>query len=144
MCASNVQWNMKEVWHHPWCPHCIDAGTAACMNITCGMVLRYQEWGGISRGNFVVLQGGLKSALEFLPAMPPSTVSGKVTTAQMMIMMQIVPKGRAAIDLRRGREDSILTLVTLLLYRLLHTNVEALLVLLYNTLHRNEPEWMNE
>ena len=32
-------------------------------------------------------------ALEFLPAMPPSTVSGKVTK-----MMQIVPKGSAAVE----------------------------------------------
>ena len=35
---------------------------------------------------------------EFLPAMPPRTVSGKVMRAQMTRMMQIVPNGSAAVD----------------------------------------------
>jgi len=30
--------------------------------------------------------------------MPPSTVSGKVTAAQMMKMMTMVPKGSAAVE----------------------------------------------
>ena len=46
----------------------------------------------------VVRQGALNSVLAFLPAMPPRTVSGKVTSAQMMRMMQMVPKGSAAVD----------------------------------------------
>ena len=33
----------------------------------------------------------------FLPAMPPSTVSGNVTSAQMTRMITIVPKGSAAV-----------------------------------------------
>ena len=36
--------------------------------------------------------------LEFLPAMPPRTVKGKVMSAQMTRMMQMVPKGRAAVE----------------------------------------------
>ena len=36
--------------------------------------------------------------LVFLPAMPPSTVRGKVTTAQMMKMITMVPNGRAAVE----------------------------------------------
>ena len=36
--------------------------------------------------------------LEFLPAMPPSTVSGNVMSAQMTRMMHMVPKGSAAVD----------------------------------------------
>ena len=35
---------------------------------------------------------------EFLPAMPPSTVSGNVMRAQMTRMMQMVPNGNAAVD----------------------------------------------
>lgn len=33
----------------------------------------------------------------FLPMMPPTTVSGKVTRAQMTTMMTMVPKGSAAV-----------------------------------------------
>ena len=45
--------------------------------------------------------------LEFLPAMPPSTVSGKVMSAQMTRMMHIVPKGSAAVDCtwRKARQQ---------------------------------------
>ena len=35
--------------------------------------------------------------LVFLPMMPPTTVSGKVTSAQMTMMMTMVPKGSAAV-----------------------------------------------
>lgn len=48
--------------------------------------------------HFVVLQGALNSILVFFPAMPPSTVSGKVTSAQITKMITIVPKGSAAVD----------------------------------------------
>lgn len=34
----------------------------------------------------------------FLPAMPPRTVSGKVMSAQMTKMTQMVPKGSAAVE----------------------------------------------
>ena len=44
------------------------------------------------------LQGALNSALEFLAVMPPKTVSGNVTSAQMRMMMTMVPKGRAAVE----------------------------------------------
>jgi hypothetical protein len=44
------------------------------------------------------LHGALNSTGLFLAAMPPSTVSGKVMSAQMKIMMTMVPKGRAAVD----------------------------------------------
>ena len=47
--------------------------------------------------HLVVLQGALNSIRVFLPAMPPSTVSGKVTSAQMTRMITIVPKGSAAV-----------------------------------------------
>ena len=43
------------------------------------------------------LQGALYSASLFFPQMPPSTVSGNVTTAQITMMMQIVPKGSACV-----------------------------------------------
>ena len=46
----------------------------------------------------VVLQGALNSIWVFLPMMPPSTVSGKVTSAQMTRMITIVPNGSAAVD----------------------------------------------
>jgi hypothetical protein len=36
-------------------------------------------------------------AFVFLPMMPPTTVSGKVTSAQMTTMMTMVPKGSAAV-----------------------------------------------
>lgn len=36
--------------------------------------------------------------MEFLPAMPPRTVRGKVIRAQMTRMMQMVPKGSAAVE----------------------------------------------
>ena len=49
------------------------------------------------RSHLVVLQGALNSIRVFLPAMPPSTVSGNVTSAQMTRMITIVPKGRAAV-----------------------------------------------
>ena len=45
----------------------------------------------------VVRHGALKSLLAFFPAMPPSTVSGAVTNAQMIKMTQMVPKGSAAV-----------------------------------------------
>ena len=37
--------------------------------------------------------------LEFLPIMPPNTVNGKVTPAQISRMTTIVPNGNAAVDL---------------------------------------------
>jgi len=42
----------------------------------------------------------LNSALEFFPAMPPRTVSGKVTMLHASVMRTMVPKGRAAVDCR--------------------------------------------
>ena len=45
----------------------------------------------------MVRQGALNSIRVFLPAMPPSTVSGNVTRAQMTRMMTMVPKGSAAV-----------------------------------------------
>ncbi len=44
------------------------------------------------------LHGALNSTFEFFAAMPPMTVRGKVTSAQMRMMMTIVPKGSAAVD----------------------------------------------
>jgi len=52
---------------------------------------------GRFRTHFVVLHGALNSMRVFLPAMPPSTVSGNVTSAQMTRMITIVPKGSAAV-----------------------------------------------
>ena len=46
----------------------------------------------------VVLQGALNSILVFLPAMPPNTVSGNVTRAQITKIITIVPNGSAAVD----------------------------------------------
>jgi hypothetical protein len=63
-----------------------------------GIVVRYQARGGTSRGNLVVLQGAFNSALEFLARMPPSTVSGKVTRAQIKMMMTMVPKESVAVE----------------------------------------------
>ena len=45
------------------------------------------------------LHGALNSAFfAFLATMPPSTVSGKVTSAQVRMMMTMVPNGSAAVD----------------------------------------------
>ena len=63
----------------------------------CGIVDRYQGSSGISRGYFVVLVGALKSVLVFLPAIPPTMVSGIVTMAQTKTMSTIVPNGSAAV-----------------------------------------------
>ena len=47
-----------------------------------GLVKTYQGMGGISRGIFFVLQGALKLVAQFLPNIPPNTVSGKPTATQ--------------------------------------------------------------
>lgn len=39
-----------------------------------------------------------KLTWRFLPAMPPTTVSGKVMRAQMTRITQMVPKGKAAVE----------------------------------------------
>lgn len=65
----------------------------------CGMLCRYQGMGGTSRGYLVVRQGAWKSALLFLPATPPRTSNGKVTSVQIRRMTRIVPKGSAAVAL---------------------------------------------
>jgi hypothetical protein len=39
-----------------------------------------------------------KHTLVFFPITPPTTVSGNVMRAQMTTMMQMVPKGSAAVD----------------------------------------------
>ena len=50
---------------------------------------------------------------EFLPAMPPSTVSGNVMRAQMTRMMQMVPNGNAAVDCTGHRAQGISAVVLL-------------------------------
>jgi hypothetical protein len=64
-----------------------------------GMVLLYQGRGGISRGYFVVRTGAWNSVLLFLPAMPPNTSNGEVTSVHIRTITQIVPKGSAAVAL---------------------------------------------
>ena len=65
----------------------------------CGMVARYQGRGGISRGYLVVRHGAWNSTLLFLPATPPRTSKGKVTSIQMRRITKIVPNGSAAVAL---------------------------------------------
>ena len=57
----------------------------------------------VAAPHFVVLHGALNSMRVFLPAMPPSTVSGNVTSAQMTRMMTIVPNGSAAVLCKSGQ-----------------------------------------
>ena len=57
-----------------------EKGKKPAMHI-CGNAPRYHGNAGISRGYFVVRHGALNSLRAFFPAMPPSTVSGAVTSA---------------------------------------------------------------
>ncbi len=43
-------------------------------------------------------QGALNSVRVFLPMMPPKMVRGMVMSAQMRVMITMVPKGSAAVD----------------------------------------------
>ena len=70
----------------------------------CGTGPRYQGRLGISRGYLFVRTGAANSPRAFLPAMPPNTVSGMVTSDQMTRMTTIVPNGSAAV-LCRGEQE---------------------------------------
>jgi len=47
----------------------------------------------------VVRTGAWNSALLFLPAIPPNTSKGEVTSVHMRTITMMVPKGRAAVAL---------------------------------------------
>ena len=64
----------------------------------CGNVSLYQGKGGISLGYLLVRTGAWKSVWPFLPAIPPRTVSGKVTRDQISPMITMVPNGSAAVE----------------------------------------------
>jgi hypothetical protein len=64
----------------------------------CGTKPRYHGSSGTSRGYLFVRQGASYSRREFLPATPPSTVSGIVTKDHRTIITTMVPKGSAAVE----------------------------------------------
>ena len=74
----------------------------------CGTGPRYQGRLGISRGYLFVRTGALNSPRAFLPAMPPNTVSGMVTSDQMTRMTTMVPNGSAAVLYRKEGNSTII------------------------------------
>ena len=49
------------------------------------------------------MQGIVRSThLLFFPAIPPNTVSGTVTSDQIMVTITMVPNGKAAVDCTQG------------------------------------------
>lgn len=58
------------------------------------------SWGlRTSRATFLVRQGAWNSSARFLPAMPPTTLSGMATRAKSATMMAMVGAGSAAVEL---------------------------------------------